>query len=125
MPGSNGSVPFLLNARVCGGMLLKVGSSHHSCSSDFFFFFLTPQLHLCVQLTSSAVNQGAASVCPGAVMGKMTAPTTVMRRIVKIQVWSAALLLVANSSILEAMDCKVSFGWLDRVQPQLSVLLKV
>lgn len=42
-------------------------------------------LHLCVQLTSSAVNQGAVSVCPGVVMGKMTALTTVMRRIVKIQ----------------------------------------
>jgi len=55
------------------------------------------------------------SVCPGVVMGKMTALTTVMRRIVKIQVWSAALLLVSNSSILEVMDSKVSFGCLDRV----------
>lgn len=42
-------------------------------------------LHLCAQLTSSAVNQGAVSVCPGAVMGKMTALTTVMRRTVRIQ----------------------------------------
>lgn len=100
---------------MCGGVLLKPGSSDHSCSSTFFYFFLTPQLHLCVQLTSSAVNQGAVSVCPGVVMGKMTALTTVMRRIVKIQVWSAALLLVSNSSILEVMDSKVSFGCLDRV----------
>lgn len=55
-----------------------------ACSSNVLF--LVPQLHLCAQLTSSAVNQGAASVCPGVVMGKMTALTIVMRRTVRTQV---------------------------------------
>lgn len=80
---------------------LKQVSSDPSCSPNFLLFFWVPQLHLCAQLTSSAVNQGAVSVCPGAVMGKMTALTTVMRRTVRIQVGPAALLLVANISILE------------------------
>lgn len=75
--------------------------------------FLVPQLHLCAQLTSSAVNQGVVSVCPGVVMGKMTALTIVMRRTVRTQVWPAAFLLIANVSILEVIGSEVSFGLLD------------
>lgn len=59
-------------------------SSDPSCSPNVLF--LAPQLHLCAQLTSSGVNQGAVSVCHGVVMGKMTALTTVMRRTVRTQV---------------------------------------
>lgn len=80
------------------------------CSSNVLF--LVPQLHLCAQLTSSAVNQGDVSVCPGVVMGKMTALTTVMRRTVRTQVWPAALLLIATVFILEVIGSEVSFGLL-------------
>jgi len=81
-----------------------------SCSSNPHF--LVPQLHLCAQLTSSAVDQGAVFDCPGVVMGKMTALTTVMRRTVRTQVWPAALLLVASVSILEVVGSEVSLGLL-------------
>lgn len=53
------------------------------------------------------------SVCPGVVMGKMTALTIVMRRTVRTQVWPAAFLLIANVSILEVIGSEVSFGLLD------------
>lgn len=42
-------------------------------------------LRLCAQLISSAASRDAVSVCPGVVMGKMTALTTVMRRTVRTQ----------------------------------------
>lgn len=40
----------------------------------------------CVQQNSSAVGQVAASASPGAVMGRMTVQTTVMKRTVRTQV---------------------------------------
>lgn len=42
----------------------------------------------CVQQSSSAVGQAAVSACPGAVMGKTTVQTTVMKRTVRTQVGS-------------------------------------
>lgn len=54
--------------------------------ANLTFLFLDPQLPLCAQLISSAASQDAVSVCPGIVMGKMTALTTVMRRTVRTQV---------------------------------------
>lgn len=42
----------------------------------------------CVQQSSSAVGQAAASACPGAVMGRTTVQTTVMKRTVRTQVGS-------------------------------------
>lgn len=92
--------------RVFGTVSLGIWvSSDPSCSSNVLL--LIPQPHLCAQLTSSAVNQGAVSVCPGAVMGKMTALTTVMRRTVRTQVWLAALLLIANVSIVGVIGSEV------------------
>ena len=64
------------------------------------------------------------SVCPGVVMGKMAALTTVMRRTVRTQVWPAALLPIANVSILEVIGSEVSLGLLHWVQPRVSVLPK-
>lgn len=45
----------------------------------------------CAQPNSFAVGQAAASVCPGAAMGKMTVQTTVMKKTVRTQVESPSV----------------------------------
>lgn len=55
-----------------------------SPSSGFCFVQPPP----CAQPNSFAVGQAAVSVCPGAVMGRMTVRTTVMKKTVRTQVES-------------------------------------
>lgn len=82
---TGGNILFLwMQKSVWDSYLWNWVSSDPSCLSDVPF--LGPQLRLCAQLTSSAASQDAVSVCPGVVMGKMTALTTVMRRTVRTQV---------------------------------------
>lgn len=123
MLGAGGKCLDSVNAEECLGLSLGIVSLLIVLAHLLFFFFV-PQLRQCAQLTNSAVNQDAVSVCPGVVMGKMTALTTAMRRTVRTQVWPAPLLLIANVSILEVTGSKVSFVLLHQVQPRVSIFPK-